>query len=260
MFESNTYESILDRMLSNMPYDIDKRQGSIAWDMVSPVAIELARENVDKDLLLSWVFAGEDMPSEYLDLRVSEVGLSRKENETDSELLNRYFEWIRNPSSSGNVWDYIKWAKEVTGVGQAIVLPIWDGNGTVKVIISNSDNGVPDENLISSCSDYIETKRPIGASVTVVGCVALPINISFTVELINGYSSEQVQEEFTVKITQHFKDISFNESVVRFTNIGSMILDCAGVIDYSNLTINEGTGNIVIETGQIPTTGTVTVS
>ena len=41
MYESTTYDVILDRMLARVPDTLDKREGSVIWDTHSPTAIEL---------------------------------------------------------------------------------------------------------------------------------------------------------------------------------------------------------------------------
>ena len=47
--------------------------------------------------------------------------------ESDDELRDRYFEKVSRPNASGNVNDYIAWAKEISGVGDVRVLPLWNG-------------------------------------------------------------------------------------------------------------------------------------
>jgi len=57
MFEEKTFESILDSMLSNVPQDIDKREGSIIYDALAPAAMELANAYVELNLILDETFA-----------------------------------------------------------------------------------------------------------------------------------------------------------------------------------------------------------
>ena len=66
------------------------------------------------------------------------------EEESRDSLLERYYLQIRQPSTSGNVNDYIRWATEVSGVGAVKVKPTWNGGGTVKVVIldSNKDKDI----------------------------------------------------------------------------------------------------------------------
>ena len=42
-YNQETYQVIRQRMLDNMPNDIDKREGSFISNMVSPVGVEFAK-------------------------------------------------------------------------------------------------------------------------------------------------------------------------------------------------------------------------
>lgn len=77
MYESQTKAEILQRMLAATPENLDKRQGSITFDMLSPAAIELAHAYIELDNVLRFGFAGPDQPSEYLDRRAAEFGVTR---------------------------------------------------------------------------------------------------------------------------------------------------------------------------------------
>ena len=70
------------------------------------------------------------------------------EKEPNDILISRAKERILKPAHSGNIYDYEKWAKEVDGVGEVLVEPLWNGNGTVRVRISNYNNSIADDELI----------------------------------------------------------------------------------------------------------------
>ncbi|MEH7521679.1 baseplate J/gp47 family protein [Bacillus sp. JJ1503] len=78
MYETETKEAILDRMLERIDSDIDKRQGAVAWDLTSPASFEFAQAYLALDQVLTFGFATEDTPSNYLDLRCAEMGVYRK--------------------------------------------------------------------------------------------------------------------------------------------------------------------------------------
>lgn len=77
MFEDQTEEVILKRMMDRIPEELDKRQGSIAYNALAPAAQEVARMYSDMDYFIKCTFASPDMPPELLDLRVGEEGLKR---------------------------------------------------------------------------------------------------------------------------------------------------------------------------------------
>lgn len=78
MYEKETKDVILDRMLAGIPDDIDKRQGAITYDLLSPAAIEIAHAYIELDHVLRFGFAGPQQPSEYLERRAEELGLTRR--------------------------------------------------------------------------------------------------------------------------------------------------------------------------------------
>ena len=74
MFKDYTFEFLLDRMLSRVPKDIDKREGSVIYDALAPAAAELAQMYIDLDVILRETFA-DTASRQYLILRAKERGL-----------------------------------------------------------------------------------------------------------------------------------------------------------------------------------------
>lgn len=176
-------------------------------------------------------------------------------DEDDNTLRSRLLVHLQKPIQSGNVNNYIDWATSVSGVGTAKCLPLWNGNGTVKVIITNADNNVASDELVQRVATYIEKQRPIGATVTVVTCRALTINVSFTV--VSGTGDITALK---TAFMDYFKNIAFVQGYISYAQLGEVILSTTtGITDYSDLSINEGTNNIILMADQLPTLGTVTV-
>lgn len=178
--------------------------------------------------------------------------------ETDAELRQRYYDKVRTPATSGNKYHYRNWAKEVIGVGDARVFALWNGNGTVKVVLINSNKQGASTELINEVVTYIEEVRPIGADVTVISATEIPINIEGTLTIdTNNYTEAEVIGNIETKITDYLKDIAFVDNYVSYAKIGSLILESAGVLDYSNLTVNSGTSNISIADEEVDILGGV---
>ena len=173
--------------------------------------------------------------------------------ETDADLLARYLLKVRTPATSGNTYHYQQWALSVAGVGQVKILPLWAGNGTIKVLIVDSDNATASSTLIKAVSDYIETVRPIGATVTVASPAPLAINIKAT---ITGTGNAD-----TVKtaVNAYFKNNGFGLAYISVARIGKILLD-SGITDYDNLQINGQADNIALTADQLPVCGTVALN
>ena len=77
MFEEKTYDNILDGLLSKVPADIDKREGSIIYDALAPVAAELTQAYINLEMVLKETYA-DTASRQYLILRAKERGLSPK--------------------------------------------------------------------------------------------------------------------------------------------------------------------------------------
>ena len=80
MFSEDS-STILNRMLGNVPSDVDKSEGSLIYDALSPTSKEIANSEVDLDEVLNMVFAQNMAANGYsaqLDLRCGEFGITRK--------------------------------------------------------------------------------------------------------------------------------------------------------------------------------------
>lgn len=77
MYEDKTKELILQEMLDATPADIDKRQGSITFDLSSPSAIQAALVYIELDNVLELGFA-DTSNGDFLAYRTGELGIYRK--------------------------------------------------------------------------------------------------------------------------------------------------------------------------------------
>lgn len=75
MFEGNTYDVILERMLSRVPDDLDKREGSVIFDTHSPTALEFQYLYIELERIIKEAY-GDTASRDYLILRCAERGIS----------------------------------------------------------------------------------------------------------------------------------------------------------------------------------------
>ncbi len=78
MFEEYDFDTIMERMLSNVSDNFDKREGSVIHDAVAPVALELADFYIALDMVAGEAFA-ESASYYYLIKRAAERGIYPKE-------------------------------------------------------------------------------------------------------------------------------------------------------------------------------------
>lgn len=175
--------------------------------------------------------------------------------ESDEDLRDRFFTTIKKSYTSGNVAHYEMWTLEVDGTGACKVYPLKNGNGTVEIVITNSDMLGASSELIESVKANIEEKRPIGASVTVVSATEKAINVSATIRLVKGYDIEEVKAEFATKLTQYLKEIAFKDTYISIARLGNLLLDTTGVFDYADFKVNGVNSNIILSDTDVPKVG-----
>lgn len=352
MYENVTFESLMEDMLSRVPSTMDKREGSVIWDAIAPVAVEFVNLYIAADTILKETFA-DTASLFYLKKRAAERGVQQRiatnavlqgnftpasleipigsrfscdslnyvvtektndgvyqlkcetagtegnahfgalipvdyiqgletaeltellvpaENDEDVEdLRERYFNSMTSQAFGGNIADYKEKTKAIQGVGGVKVTPVWNGGGTVKLTIINSQFTVPSEELIErvkTAADPYPNEgmgygfAPIDHVVTVEGVENVPVDIVTTITYQDGWSWDSAQSYILTAIDKYFAEIreQWEDStglVVRISQLESRILDCQGVLDISGTTLNGSTSNLSLGENQIPVRGTV---
>jgi Uncharacterized homolog of phage Mu protein gp47 len=77
VYEEQTFDVIMARLLSRVPNDVDKREGSIIHDALAPAAIELAQAYRELDINRNLSYA-DTATDEYLERRTAEFGVTRE--------------------------------------------------------------------------------------------------------------------------------------------------------------------------------------
>lgn len=176
------------------------------------------------------------------------------EEENDAELLQRYLLKVRTPATSGNRYHYQQWALSVDGVGQCKVIPLKFGPGTVEIIIINSDNATASKETIDAVFNYIETVRPIGATVTVTSPAPLAINIAADIE--------GTADAVAIKkaVNTYFKAGGFDLKKVTLAQIGRILMNIGTITDYDNLTLNGAAKSVPIAADELAACGEVVLN
>lgn len=172
------------------------------------------------------------------------------DEESDEQLRERYFDKVGRPNTSGNKYDYETWARSVSGVGAVKVIPLADGPGTVKVIISDSENHPADDRLINEVSAYIEQRRPIGACVTVISSKALEITVAAKIK--HTGDEDTVIADIKNAVAAYLSTAAVEKGVVSYAKIGGIILAADSVEDYEGLKVNGGDVNIAVNDEYVP--------
>ena len=331
LFSEQTYEALIKRILENTKKNnLDTREGSVSFNLLAPMAEELAKAYISMGDILSLAFI-EDTFDEYLEKRVNEFGVYRKDGEkargkikvygndyvfiengtiitygdleyvvtnditlpnentlyvealnvgyrynlpagcefqtkeflfgidlmineepfedgvdieTDEELRERFKYIIQNPRTSGNVNNYKQWALECDGVGRVKVFPLWNGNGTVKVLIIGGDGLPCSHETIDNAKHYIEEKRPIGATVTVETPQLLRLSFDITIKLNSAYSLDDTQIMIETALQKYIENL--DDGDVIFYKALTAVGELESVDDIVSFKINNKQENITV--------------
>jgi uncharacterized phage protein gp47/JayE len=345
--EDQNFDTIHARLLASVDDKLDKRQGSVVYDMTAPTAVELELAYAFMSTLLDRGFADTASGTD-LDRRVAEQGLTRRpsvtahgsvvvsgtdgfvvsagtrvntthgvqfttdadatisvgsvtvpvtavlggaagnvnantitiidsvlsgvtgvtnpdvtsggiDEESDAELLSRYLEKVSLPATSGNTYHYKQTAKEVPGVQDARVFPLWNGAGTVKVVITSNDGLTASAALVSAVVEHVEDMRPIGATVTVTAATVRNITVSAHLQLDPAYLADEVKAEITANIYEYIGSLGLDAGAVLYSQIMRVIMTTDGVLNCSALTLNGSAADVTLASDDAPVVAGVTL-
>ena len=202
-----------------------------------------------------------DSPTGLSYAYLSECLIEGENEKTDDEVRKTYYNYINSNAEDGNIAQYERWCDEYDGIGNYKIVPLWNGDNTVKVSILSASNRAATSTLIEEVQNYFDPNitgmgdgvAPIGAFVTIDTATEKPLNISATVIMKNGYSDTTGIDS---ALTAYFSEIAYEKSQVAYMNIGAVILGVEGVESISNLLVNNATSDINLSTYQIPVLGT----
>lgn len=347
MFEDMTYEAILSRLLDRVPDEYDKREGSVIWFALAPVAAQLQLTYIDLDRVLEETFA-DTASRDYLVKRAAERGIAPRpatyamrqgefnldipigarfnlgelnyvalekvrdgvfkmqcttlgeagnqesgmmtpletiaglewakltrilipgEDEEETEhLRQRYFDSLSSQAFGGNVTDYKEKVKALNGVGGVKVYPVWNGGGTVRLVLLDTTFSKPSQELIDlvqAAVDPLQTPgqgkgvAPIGHVVTVAGCEEKPVDIAVSLTFQDGWDWAAVKPYAEEAVDKYFRELAAGWAegetmIVRRSQIETRLLDLTGVLDVADTRLDGLAKNLIIALDHIPVRG-----
>lgn len=361
MYENETYEVILRRMLARVSNKLDKREGSIIFDALAPAGVEIQNFFISLDGVLNEVFVdtasreylikhcaergitpklatyaivqgvftpasielpigarfshedynysvlekveagvynlqcemvgaepngatGQLIPIDYIrgleTAEIVEVIVPGEDEESTESLRARYMMSLNSESFAGNKISYEYTILSMAGVGGVKVYSgaEWNGGGTVKCVIADSNNGVPSEELIERVQTAIDPLgnqgdgiglAPIGHFVTICGVNETVINISTNLVLEGGLNwlsikgaVEEAIDSYISKLNENWgsrdKNFNYYDTVVRINQIENVIFTVQGIVDVYDTKINGKAENLTVNKDSIVKRGTIT--
>lgn len=190
------------------------------------------------------------------------------ERETDDDFYDRISaEYDNSMTYLGNDTDYKRWAKQA-GAGDAIVIPVWNGPGTVKLVLVDGNGKPANAKLVQDVYNYIVSPNDRSARLLPTGTAELTCAAATTVAVnyvITGLSYdettciEQIKVDFTEAVRAVYAQAK-TEGVLRYNDVRPLISAIAGVEDFETFTMNGKMQNITLKSEEYPDTGTLNFS
>ena len=203
-----------------------------------------------------------------------EAMMGGSEPESDDSLRQRIDDFYagRMASFVGNKKDYIRWAKEVPGVGYAHCIPTYNGPNTVKVVVADMNGDRANDEILKAVKLHIfgtghedlERLAPIGiVEYAVVAPTLEEIDYSFDVKLEEGYTLAQVEELVRENLKAHYMtltDDDNNYGVLRYVAVSDVLFHTSGIADFKHLRVGGEIANVEFGADKIPSTRNITMT
>ena len=194
------------------------------------------------------------------------------DTESDAQLYERIDAARKFPATSGNVWDFRRWALEVEGVGEAKVVELAKGPGTVGLTLADSTYAPASPEMVEAVLANVMARKQSGAAPTVEAAKGLEIAVAAAVT-VSGTSLDEVERQLAAGVGDYLKTLIGSKygkiyygpdgdlpySLV-YNRVLAILLTIPGVENFSALTVNGGTADVSIQADTIPVLGEVTVT
>lgn len=197
-------------------------------------------------------------------------------DEEDTEVFRaRVIRELKSKAFGGNGDDYKEKVLAIDGIGGVKVYRCWNGGGTVKLVILNSEYNTASTELVADVQKKIDPPpqgkgyglAPIGHTVTVVSATAVAINVEAELLVKTGYTIDDVLTKAKENIGSYLQtrrkawtDESDRENlVIRTAYILDALLNTPLVEDVTNVTANGAADHLALASDEVPILGTVTL-
>lgn len=218
-------------------------------------------------------YTGQLIPIEYIDklatAELTSIVINGEDEETTDALRLRYLNSFDNQSYGFNRAQYVATVEALPGVGGCKPYRAWQGPGTVKLVITDSNYAPPSEELIETVQTAIDPTQnsgegiglaPIDHEVTVAGVKGTEINIFTNLTFAPGWTLEDCLPYIEEALDAYYKDLNSTWSaeqslLVRISQIESRLLALMGIVDITGTTLNDETGNIALDPDAVAVRG-----
>ncbi|WP_429947356.1 baseplate J/gp47 family protein [Enterococcus sp. DIV1297f] len=195
---------------------------------------------------------------------VTEILIPARDTETDEELRKRIIDSKEIVTFGGNITDYYYLTSGIQGVGAVQIYPVWNGGGTVRLVILDDTFKAANEVLVERVQQMIDPTSnqqgigyaPIGHQVTVAAPTNKTIDVEFELTLNLGVSYPQLADTIHQVIEDYFDKVRRGwdertdagyECWVFRSQITAAILSVLGVANVQGLKLNGLEADVQLE-------------
>ena len=188
------------------------------------------------------------------------------EAEDDEDFYERIFAENKDANFYvGNDADFVKWSKEVSGIGDCIVDSDDLQPGVVKLILVDSNGAPASEALVTAVYNHIVSPDDRSKRLLPTGCCQLivtaatskAIDYTCTGLILDGTTISDVQAAFAGSILEIYSAAKA-DNILRYNALRTALSTISGVSDFAGFTVNGAESNIVLDAAEYPVTGTIT--
>ena len=186
----------------------------------------------------------EDNVSGLISVTNDDAAAGGRDEQDDDDLRESLLNRVRNGRGAGTAGDYEAAALSVNGIDTVVIEPLWDGNGTVRVIVMDADSAPVLSTLVPLAQVAIDAVTPVGADVTVVTPATAELDFVVDVVLDDGLTTSEVEAGVESAIADYLKTVAPNGTVY-LTEVSAVIVQASGIVDldFSSLTIEGSAAN-----------------
>ncbi|WAW15462.1 baseplate J/gp47 family protein [Peptostreptococcus equinus] len=208
---------------------------------------------------------------------ITKIEVDGRDEESEEDLRNRFFENISNPAFGGNRADY---KEKILGMDNIGAVRLFrrkvssDGSTKIEAVILDTSYKDASPELVKIVQNALTPTQdgeglgiaPIDHFVTVLAPTkqSLTIKTNLTLDPLVSDVTQDITsaiEEYLQDLRQQFGEFDLStgkySTVVRISRIENRLLDVSGVIDVFGTKINGLNSNVVIDDKSIPVLGGV---
>lgn len=187
------------------------------------------------------------------------------DEEDDETLRLRIVEESQREEGDGNISDYIAWAKQISGVGNVLVEPLWQGIGTVQVIILDPDGRPAPQATIDAVQEHLDPNSrgrgeglaPAGSKVTVQTATTRMIDVTIPgLAAKAGYTLAQAKTNAETALNEYLFYINPGGRI-KVQEAVSTVIRAPGVDNVGDILLEGARVDILLQVNELAQLGSV---